>query len=32
MEMIYNHGHNILRFLDILANSPFPASETKRDY
>ena len=28
----YNHGHNILRFFDILPNVPFTASETKVDY
>ena len=28
----YNHGHNILRMFDILANIPFTASERKRDY
>ena len=32
MEMVYNHGHNILRLLDILANSPLTTSETKCDY
>ena len=31
MEMICNHGHNILSLLDILANSPLTTSKTKRD-
>ena len=30
--MICSHGHNILRLLDILANSALTTSETKRDY
>ena len=32
MEMIYNHGYNIFRLLDILANFPLITIETKRDY
>ena len=32
MKMIYNQGHNILRLLDMIANSPLTTSETKRDY
>ena len=32
MEMIYNHGHNILRLWNILANSPLTTIEAKRDY
>ena len=32
MEMICNHGHNILSLLDILANFSVTTSETKRDY
>ena len=32
MEMIYNHGYNIFRLLDILANFPLTTIETKRDY
>ena len=32
MEMIYNDGHNILRFLDILSNFPLTTRETKGDY
>ena len=31
MEMIYNHGYNIFRLLDILANF-LTIIETKRDY
>ena len=31
MEMIYNYVHNILRLLDILANSPLTTIKTKRD-
>ena len=27
-----NHGHNILRLLDILANFSLTTSETKSDY
>ena len=25
----YNHGHNIMRFFDVLPNFPFTTSETK---
>ena len=32
MEMIYNHGYNIFRLLDILANFLPTTIETKRDY
>ena len=28
----YNHGHNILRLFHAWSDSPFTASETKRDY
>ena len=28
----YNHGHNILRFFDVLPNFPFTTIETKHDY
>ena len=30
--MIYNYGHNMMRLLDILANSSLATSETKRNY
>ena len=32
LAAIYNHGHNILRFSDILPNVSFTLSEIKRDY
>ena len=32
MEMTYNHGHNILRLMDILEYSPVTTSEMKRDF
>ena len=28
----YNHGHNILKILDVLPIFPFSTSETKPDY
>ena len=32
VEVIYNLGHNILRFFDVLPNFAFTTSETNRDY
>ena len=29
---IYNSGHNVLRFFDVLPNFAYATSETKRDY
>ena len=31
LAQIYNHAHNILRLLDILANFSFTTSEMMRD-
>ena len=31
MKIIYNHGQNIFRLLDVLANAPLTTGETKRD-
>ena len=31
-NILYNHGHNILRLFDTLPNFLFTTSETKRDY
>ena len=30
--MSHNHFHNTLKLFDVLANFPFPTSETMSDY
>ena len=31
VNLNYNHGHNILKFFDVLPDFPLTTSETKRD-